>query len=360
VEYKNYLLEMNLGKPITKMEYCLDNSELTGQNVDISALDNWFDYCAGYAVIDGSKHLHESYFLSHLASNWLKEYAKSSKDENFFIRIEPWGPHPPYVVTSEYADNVDRKSIKKNPNFDSNIEHRPEFHRDYMEFWKKRMNIPWDKWQKQLGRCHEQIELVEDAMLEVIHTLKDLNLLDDCVIFVSADHGDALASNGGVANKGSLAVQETIRIPMGIRLGERENAGISFTKPVTNMDIFPTILDIAGVEYGDDIQGRSLKEAIQCRGDGFEEVAYLHHYGMVNKDVQRILVSEKYKYVIQSDGFEELYDIKNDNSELYNIVNENESEVIKMRKLMLEKMTRYNDDYKEAVEIKCILKEKLN
>ncbi len=62
--------------------------------------------------------------------------------------------------------------------------------------------------------------------------------------FAASIHGDAVASNGGVLNKGGLMVEETLRILCylsgpGIEQGQEAT-------PVWNIDFAPTLLDLCG------------------------------------------------------------------------------------------------------------------
>ena len=145
-------------------------------------------------------------------------------------------------------------------NFWSDLAHRPQHHREYRDEWAK-LDLDDNAWRLLAQRSMEQAALVESALCGVLDTLDRLDLTEHTLIVACADHGDAVASNGGVANKGGLMVEECVRIPL-LFSGPSITAGRRDSKIVANIDVAPTLLDLAGLKVPPDIQGASLKSSL--------------------------------------------------------------------------------------------------
>ena len=76
------------------------------------------------------------------------------------------------------------------------------------------------------------------------------------VVFTS-DHGYFYGEHG-LNEERRLAYEETIRIPLVIRYPPLAMAGSTPPEMALSLDIAPTLLEVAGLQPGAEIQGRSL------------------------------------------------------------------------------------------------------
>ena len=95
----------------------------------------------------------------------------------------------------------------------------------------------------------------------------------------TADHGDAVGSNGGVCNKGGLMVEETMRLPLLIR-GPGVPQGTTCNQSVSNLDVPPTILRMCGLDEELRMHGRSLNELMHEPGAAWRSGLMAQHYGL--------------------------------------------------------------------------------
>lgn len=166
----------------------------------------------------------------------------------------------------------------------------------------------------------EHCIIVERAFLRVVEHLKAIGRLEDTIIVFCADHGDAVASNGGVMNKGGLLVEETLRIPL-LFAGPGIAKGSTTNNLIGNIDIAPTLLDMCGVTTSMFMQGRSAAAHLAATdATPFRSELMVEHYGLHVPILQRAFYKGSWKYVIQPDGFEEIYDLSTDPCELENLV----------------------------------------
>jgi len=97
-----------------------------------------------------------------------------------------------------------------------------------------------------------------DGSIEVIfHTLSELGLLENTLVVVASDHGEAFRERGfeGHARR---VYRETTEVPLLISFPFRLDPGVVVAARTRNIDVWPTILDLLGIESPAGIDGRSL------------------------------------------------------------------------------------------------------
>ena len=102
-----------------------------------------------------------------------------------------------------------------------------------------------------------EIAYVDSAIGKLFSGLKTLGLYDSSVIAIVADHGEALGEHGEESH-GFFLYDETIHVPLMIRLPMARGAGLQVDKPVGLVDIAPTLLRAIGAEVPNSMQGKSL------------------------------------------------------------------------------------------------------
>ena len=359
-EYLAYLEELGLPEPEVTLDWYFYDHSWEGKTIKLKDFPR--PYQAPYPFMDSSGVInapvetHEAFFLAHIATKWLEEVAEAKDDSPFFLRFDPWGPHQPYYVAPPYANTVNPADLPEYPNFRNKLEHRPANHRDLLEY---RINLgrspDWKDWQPILARCHEHSTLVDAAIGRVVDALERMELLENTLIIYTADHGGAVATNGGLVDKGWLMIDETVRIPMAIRWPDKIKPSVTTDKFVTNMDLVPTVLEAAAAEMPSPIDGTSLLTLSQQPNDVVwrEDVMLQHHGHYAQHHFQRQLRYGQYKYVAHLDDRDELYDIAQDPYELNNLVGIPHMEAVlsEMRQRLYRQMMLHDDHSSQAQQL---------
>jgi arylsulfatase A-like enzyme/Flp pilus assembly protein TadD len=98
----------------------------------------------------------------------------------------------------------------------------------------------------------------EDAAVgKLLRQLKLRGLYDGAVMAVTADHGESLGAHGEDTH-GVFLYDETIHVPLLIKLPQASGGGKRVTNRVELVDILPTLLQEAGIEIPKEVQGKSL------------------------------------------------------------------------------------------------------
>jgi len=289
------------------------------------------DWCNEHAsgIMVTPKETHEAFFLANMACEKLRELAKSKNKQPFMLRVDFWGPHQPYFPTEEFAEIYNPREIPVYTNFIDPLINKPEIYRSEVNFPLNKEGkliipnpLPWSEWQKVLARCYAQISMIDAAGGLILDTLDELGLTNNTLVIWTTDHGDAIACHGGHFDKRSYMPEEMVRIPMAIRWPEKIPPGKKITKLVSNIDIAPTILDAAGINFKNEIHGKSLLPLCMGKSEEWRDDLMCETHGHMENHIGRMIVTERYKYIANQGQMDELYDLKNDPYELVNLIND--------------------------------------
>ena len=327
--YIDYAKERGLGDARALIEYNLNYPEWEGTEITLHDPSPW-KFMNGSGILAGPAEAHEEQFVAHLASEKLRELAGS--DQPFSLVFSLWGPHQPYYPTADFATQVDPSAIPEYPSFQDDLAGRPlryHFH-DKISHRSSDAWTDWSTWQQILARCYAQGLQTDAAIGQVLDTLDELSLTDNTIVIWLTDHGDAVASHGGLWDKASSFIEEVVRVPMAIRWPAAIKAGQRRDELVSNMDATATILEAAGIKPPDYMHSRSLLSLCQEGGDReWSDQLICEHTGHGHLFPMRMILYDRYKYVFSLHDMNELYDLQNDPYEMNNLVHSPEySELI--------------------------------
>lgn len=176
---------------------------------------------------------------------------------------------------------------------------------------------------RSLARCYAQGLQTDAAVGQLLSAVDDLGLANNTLVMVVADHGDTVASHGGVWDKHSTFTEEVARILLVVRWPDRVEAGKRVDKLVSSMDVTGTMLSAAGASI-DGIDGRDLVPL--CQPDmttDWPDHLICEHYGHSGDILhQRIAYKNQWKYVAVCGDEDELYNLADDPYELNNLVSD--------------------------------------
>ena len=95
------------------------------------------------------------------------------------------------------------------------------------------------------------------ALGKLLGALRQQKLHDDAIIIVASDHGESLGAHGEDTH-GIFLYDETIHVPLLLKLPQNQWAGKRIAVHVRLLDIAPTVLEAVGVPVPSQMQGQSL------------------------------------------------------------------------------------------------------
>ncbi len=349
-EYQSYLKKYNLPEPIVDLEWSTSgelyqSTNLTEKGIEPDPVKKGIGVNAVGTVRTPAETM-EGYFLADMVSEWIKEKASASKP--FMARVDLWGPHQPYLVAAPFKNTIDPNLILKYPSFDNDMKDRPFFQQETMKMWRERTGFTkWEEWQPILARAYEHFSQADHSLSKIFDVIDELGLEGNTVIIYTADHGDAVASHQGLFDKDAMMAEETMSIPLAIKWPQVIRKGVTNDQLTTNMDVVPTILEIAGVDIPSYMDGKSLVPLLkQQEGTQWRDGLMAQHFGHLNyQEEQRLIYWREYKYVAHLNDTDELYHLEVDPFENKNLINDDDyNEVLKeIQKKLLNKMEEAKD-----------------
>ena len=158
---------------------------------------------------------------------------------------------------------------------------------------------------------------IDSQISRFIQTLGEFGLAENTVVAFVSDHGDMMGDHG-LWRKG-YPYEASSHVPF-ILYGAGIAPGTRVDSVVEIRDVMPTLLDVAGVEIPEEVEGRSVLPLIAEADDEVPWREYLHgeHY-LFDQSIQWIRFGA-YKYVWFSGwGIEQLFNLDEDPEELVDL-----------------------------------------
>lgn len=116
------------------------------------------------------------------------------------------------------------------------------------------------------GSYNAAVVAADAAVGKLVAALRVGKLYDDALIVIVSDHGESLGAHREETH-GVFLYDETIHVPMLVKLPQNQNAGKRIRARASLVDIAPTILELAGVPIPSQMQGQSLLRIAKSNSD---------------------------------------------------------------------------------------------
>lgn len=190
----------------------------------------------------------------------------------------------------------------------------------------------------------------------VLNYLDSAGLSNETIVVYASDQGFYLGEHGWFDKR--FMYEESMRTPLLMRYPKHIQPGTQVPQLVMNMDLAPTLLQLAGVPVPADIQGKSMVPLWQKKSDTntWRSSLYYHYYEY--PEPHRVaphigIRTAQYKLIFFYGPFEqwELYDLRSDPSEMKNIAQLPAMAAVKasLQQALLQLARDYED--KEAVQL---------
>jgi arylsulfatase A-like enzyme len=248
-----------------------------------------------------------------LFTDWSVDYIKSQADDRrpFFLYLAYNAPHFPVQPPQEWLDKVK----KREKGIDDTRAELVAF-----------------------------IEHMDDGIGKVIQALKASGQYDNTLIIFSSDNGGHLPSkaNNGPLRDGKQSMYEGgLKVPTTMSWPGKIAAGSVSGQMNLSMDIYPTLLEVAGLQPKQPIEGRSFLPVLLGENAPAEErtLYFTRREGGTRYGGQSIYAVRKGDWkLLQNSPYEpyELYNILRDPQEENNLMDEEEEKYQELNKLMME------------------------
>ena len=249
----------------------------------------------------------------------LESFSKTG--QNFFLAVGMYRPHTPFVAPKKYFDMYDRNSIEI-PYSGSNDEYLktiPKIAASSIR-WKKdqiKLNLKSNKeLAQEIKEAYFATTTFVDAQIgRILKKLKQTGLDKNTIVVFTSDHGYHLGEHGHWQKQ--TLFDNSTRVPLIFSgPGIESNVRIE-NSPVELIDIYPTLMDLTGIESPDHVVGKSLKPVFENNNFKTRNSAltrWRNGYSIKTENFRLTKWGENGEL-----GYE-LYDHRNDKEELKNLV----------------------------------------
>ena len=263
-------------------------------------------------------------YVDDLVTNAAVGWLQGKREKPFCLFVWLKVPHGEGIRPRHLQQLYDGVSVPKPETFDDDLKGYPGKPKAFRDADNKLGDYEYCSTLEQIVKSHNANVVAGDQYLgRLLRVLEDTNMLDDTVVMNTADHGYFLGEWHFVDKR--FMHEPAIRVPLNIRYPKLIKPGTVIDQMVLNIDIAPTVLDLAGVKIPSRIQGRSMVPLIRGNSTGWRKDWLYSYYefpgsNMVPKN--HGVRTERYKFIeyYEEEPKEyELYDLQEDPRELHNI-----------------------------------------
>ncbi|RTZ18028.1 arylsulfatase [Vibrio aquaticus] len=283
------------------------------------------------------KHLHGTKWVADEGISFLEE---NSGKRPFLLYLSWIAPHPPFNAVEDYAEMYKGQDIPMPAKSETSLSELSEEN-------KLLGDLPTDEYIRRMREVYYgMISHVDEHVGRVIDKLDEIGQLDNTIIFFTTDHGEMLGDHG--LYQKWLPYDAATRIPFMVKYPKGIEPAVCEKDHVDLNDIFPTVLDIAGVDFEPPypLMGESLISEDKKKN---REIQYVS-YSQSNRRWCS-LTDQKYKYnYYYGGGREELFDLRNDPHETTNLLEKNRQEFDTVaefyrKELVKQEIEHWDEDY---------------
>jgi arylsulfatase A-like enzyme len=219
-------------------------------------------------------------------------------------------------VPLSYYQRYDPARIPIPANGEDDLADRPNIYRRMRATWSE---MAWPDYARAIARYYGSCSLIDDQIGRALQALEETGQADRTIVVYTNDHGIMMGAHGLMC-LGVFPFEEGYRIPLIVRWPGSGSAGATCERLVSLLDLGPTITELSGCDELERAQGRSLVPLLQGRQpEDWRDDAYAEFHGQRFFWTQRIVWTDRLKYVFNGFDFDELYDLDADPHEMHNL-----------------------------------------
>lgn len=260
-------------------------------------------------------------------ANWAVEKLRTlpkDTEKPFFMGVGFYRPHVPMYAPQKWFDLFPRDQIKlplvklddRNDLSDYAIALTNDKHVSPLHSWVQSAG----QWEHAVQAYLASIAFADHCLGQVLDALDESPHWDNTIVVLFADHGFHLGEKQRWAKR--TIWEDGTRVPLAI-VAPGYNGKQRVEQPAQLLDIFPTLLDLAGLPQDNRQEGHSLKPLMLNPSADWSHVA-ISSFGKGNYAVR----SRHFRYIRYADQSEELYDHRTDPHEWTNLAMNQEMESV--------------------------------
>ncbi len=279
---------------------------------------------------DGSRHTDA--LVTDEAISLLNAYHPDDTGRPFFLAVGYFRPHTPFVAPASYFSQYPPADIEPPPDFATD---RADIPTPALADRPGQLQMSEADKVAAIQGYYASISYMDAQVGRLLGALDAASLRQSTVVVLVSDHGYQLGAHGlwqkGDLFEGSARVPLIVSVPK--QAGTHYPRGESTSSLAELVDLYPTVVELAGLDIPEAVAGYSLVPVLEDPRHSVRESAYTMALSMAGRDREewryreimgRSIRTERYRYTEWGGGQwgVELYDYRTDPAEFTNVVNE--------------------------------------
>jgi len=251
---------------------------------------------------------------------WSVEQILSPGNEPRFNAVGIYRPHLPWYLPQKYFDMHPLEEIMLPEVLENDLDDVPEAPQGSLDSMMSPMGLhAWviedetgDRWRQGVQAYLASISFADAMVGHVLDALDQSGRADDTIIVLWSDHGWHLGEKARWRK--TTLWRESTRVPLIIVAPGVTQAGSETAEKVSLMELYTTLVELAGLEMPTHLEGISLVPLLENPARAWDRPAVSTN-GFRNHAVS----TNRYRYLRYADGSEEFYDLQTDPNEWHNL-----------------------------------------
>lgn len=247
-------------------------------------------------------------------SRWAVRQLRAERDKPFFLAVGIYRPHDPQYAPSEYFDEHPLDQVELPTILPTDLDDVPEVAlrhiraaNNYEAMIQKHNAL------RSATRGYLAAVTFADAMVgRVLRALEASPEAGRTIVVLFSDHGYHIGEKQKYHK--STLWEEATRVPLIVVAPNLGKPGSVSTRPVSLVDLYPTLAELAGLEAPAGLDGESLVPLLRDPEAPRTSPALTTHQGR-----HHAIRTDRWRYIRYADGSEELYDHEADAMEWTNL-----------------------------------------
>ncbi len=247
-----------------------------------------------------------------------ERFLRSKQDKPFFLAVGMWHPHIPMYSPQNYWDLYPDGKITLPETRKDDLDDIPPVGQQFAAFRREEFEriVKEGKWRDLVHAYLAAISFADALVGRVLAALEESAYANNTIIVFWSDNGWHLGEKQHVHK--STLWQRSTHVPLIFAGPGMRDYGVTRPQPVSLLDLYPTLVEMCNLPANSRLEGKSLVPLLNDSKGRRDPTISTYLPG------NHAVISERWRYIIYSDGGEELYDRKADPDEFTNLAKKTE------------------------------------
>ena len=249
-------------------------------------------------------------------AKWAVDQLGQKHDKPFFMGVGFYRPHVPMFATKKWFDMHPKDKIKLPAVPSDDLNDLSQYAIDLTNLEHVSPTHEWvtgaGQWEHAVQSYLASVTFADHCLGLVLDALEKSKYADNTIIALFSDHGFHLGEKERWAKRSLW--EDGTRVPV-VVVAPGHKASQKTNRPAELLDIFPTLLELAGLPKDETQEGQSLVPLMKNPKREWKHPA-ITSFGLGNYSIR----STNYRFIQYFDGSRELYDLRDDPHEWKNLI----------------------------------------